>query len=124
MCPIYLSSNANDKLLHRYRDDIISPSISYAFQAANALIAKGTEFYLFFSFDYTGGTGPWPATDVETYLSAYTPNSAYYHDPANDLAFVSTFQGVDNILDWPTLISDYRLEFVLCWSSLGAIDAW
>ncbi|RDW89657.1 hypothetical protein BP6252_01689 [Coleophoma cylindrospora] len=107
-----------------YGNDKISTSISYAFQAANALIDEGTDFYLFFSFDYTGGTGPWPASDVETYLAAYTTNGGYYHDPTNGQAFVSTFQGIDNILDWPTFISDYSLEFVPCWSSLGAIDAW
>lgn len=66
-----------------YGDNTVSTSLSHTFTAANT---KG--FKLFFSFDYTGGTGPWPQADILNPLNSYGPNGAYYHT-ASGQPFVS-----------------------------------
>ncbi|KAF5877794.1 putative alpha protein [Botrytis fragariae] len=66
-------------------------------------IAGSKGFKLFFSFDYAGNG----ATEA-----------AYYF--YNGQAFVSTFEGVDNTQDWPTIIQDTGYFFIPSWSSLGA----
>ncbi|KAM3086751.1 hypothetical protein ACMFMF_000691 [Clarireedia jacksonii] len=79
-------------------DSNIPKQVDNAFQAATAL---GSSFKLFFSFDYLGGSGPWPATgqpSVASYLKQYGVSPAYFK--YNGEIFASTFEGVLNALDW------------------------
>lgn len=81
-----------------YPDSNIPTQVALAFAAAEAL---GSGFKLFFSFDYLGGGQPWPATgdnSVVSYLQEYASSPAYFQN--NNLPFVSTFEGVDNVDDW------------------------
>ena len=81
-----------------YGDPNVPIQVSNAFAAAEA---AGSNFKLAFSFDYLGGTGPWPASgndSVVSYLSEYTSSSAYFY--YDDSAFASTFEGTSNIGDW------------------------
>jgi hypothetical protein len=103
-----------------YGDDTVSASLSNAFQAVAGL---NTDFKLFFSFDYAGGTGPWPAADVASYLGEYVANSGYYHTDSGQ-PFVSTFEGPANAQDWVALKEQYGVFFMPDWSSLGAGPAW
>ncbi|TGO09349.1 hypothetical protein BTUL_0169g00030 [Botrytis tulipae] len=74
-------------------------------------------FKLFFSFDYAGN-GAWLQADVIAPVNQYKTEAAYYF--YNGQAFVSTFEGVDNTQDWPTIIQDTGCFFIPSWSSLGA----
>ncbi|TGO58568.1 hypothetical protein BCON_0053g00030 [Botryotinia convoluta] len=79
-------------------DTNIPTQVENAFNAATNL---GSSFKLFFSFDYLGGSGPWPATgssSVASYLNKYGVSSAYFK--YNGQIFVSTFEGVNNAGDW------------------------
>ncbi|CAD6448005.1 b4c09d13-a01a-4f58-97ca-ea54009a662d [Sclerotinia trifoliorum] len=72
--------------------------VENAFEAATTL---GSSFKLFFSFDYLGGSGAWPATgdsSVASYLNQYGVSPAYFK--YNGQVFASTFEGVDNAGDW------------------------
>ncbi|KAK3936550.1 glycosyl hydrolase family 71-domain-containing protein [Diplogelasinospora grovesii] len=97
-----------------YGDNTVSTSVSNAFTAANA---KG--FKLFFSFDYAGGTGPWPQGDVLNYLTNYVHNGAYYHT-AGGQPFISTFEGPSNAADWHTIKAQTNAFFMPDYSSLGS----
>lgn len=105
-----------------YPDTNVPTQIANAFAACESL-NKG--FKLFFSFDYLGGGQPWPATgdnSVVGLLTKYTSSSCY--QTYNDLPFVSTFEGTDNIDDWApggTIRSGAGdVYFVPDWSSLGS----
>lgn len=79
-------------------DTNIPTQVANAFKAATTL---GSSFKLFFSFDYLGGSGAWPATgasSVASYLNQYGVSSAYFK--YNDQIFASTFEGVNNAGDW------------------------
>src|ERR1700755_370709 len=90
--------------------------ISNAFEAADQ---AGSNFKLFFSFDYLGGAGPWPASDVTTLLQGYTTHPSYYR--YNNVPLVSTFEGTANINDWPSIRSSIPdgIFFMPDWTSLG-----
>lgn len=96
-----------------YGDETTDGSLSNAFTVANE---KG--FKLFFSFDYPGGTMPWPASSVTAYLEEYGPNGAYYL--YNGQPFVSTFEGPANSADWIDIKAETNCFFMPDWSSLGA----
>ncbi|QSZ31277.1 hypothetical protein DSL72_000840 [Monilinia vaccinii-corymbosi] len=79
-------------------DNNTPAQVAKAFTAATTL---GGSFKLFFSFDYLGGTGPWPATgpdSVASYLNRYGVSPAYFK--YNGQVFASTFEGVNNAGDW------------------------
>ncbi|KAL9087001.1 MAG: hypothetical protein Q9165_006829 [Trypethelium subeluteriae] len=91
--------------------------ISNAFTAA---AAQPGGFKLLFSFDYLGGSdGAWAATDVESVLSQYASNAAYYK--ANGQPLVSTFEGTSNTGDWSGISSSVPggIYFMPDWTSLG-----
>ncbi|RDW92917.1 uncharacterized protein DSM5745_00239 [Aspergillus mulundensis] len=96
-----------------YGDDSIADSVSLAFQAA-----QGSGLSLFFSFDYAGGTGPWPKDVVISYGTQYFNNAAYYK--YNGQPFVSTFEGPGQAADWTEIKLTTGCFFVPDWSSLGA----
>lgn len=99
-----------------YGDATVAQSVRYAFAAANAL-----GFHLFFSFDYAGGTGPWPQSDVIDYLNEYGSNAAHFS--YNNQPFVSTFEGPASASDWTAIKSATKCFFMPDWSSLGAEKA-
>ncbi|RAL62377.1 hypothetical protein DID88_004943 [Monilinia fructigena] len=84
--------------------NIASGDTNTPVQIANAFTAAtnlGSSFKLFFSFDYLGGTGAWPATgdcSVASYLNEYGVSPAYFK--YNGQVFASTFEGVNNAGDW------------------------
>ncbi|EMR89229.1 putative alpha glucanase protein [Botrytis cinerea BcDW1] len=96
-----------------YGDGSIPNSLANAF-----LAAQTTGFKLFISFDYTGGTAPWPEANVISLLNTYKSSSAYYKYLGKP--FVSTFEGVDNTADWTTIKAQTGCFLVPNWSSLGA----
>ncbi|RDW82909.1 hypothetical protein BP5796_04400 [Coleophoma crateriformis] len=107
-----------------YPDTNIPTQVANAFTAAEAMFTNGTDFQLFFSFDYLGGGQPWAATgtqSVASYLTKYKTSSAYFL--YNGLPFVSTFEGTGNIQDWAqggtirSTVGD--VYFVPDWTSLG-----
>ncbi|KAF2667664.1 putative glucan endo-1,3-alpha-glucosidase agn1 precursor [Microthyrium microscopicum] len=89
-------------------------TVSNAFQAADA-----AGFKLFFSFDYLGGAGPWPAGDVSSLLKQYASHPSYFK--YNNAAFVSTFEGTGNIGDWAGIRGSVPggIFFMPDWTSLG-----
>lgn len=103
-----------------YGDPKVPAQVAKAFAAAEAACFK-----LAFSFDYLGGTGPWPAVgnySVVTYLTKYLTSPAYWF--YSGAAFISTFEGTSNIQDWAqggTIRSavDYPIYFVPDYTSLG-----
>ncbi|PYH35104.1 glycoside hydrolase family 71 protein [Aspergillus neoniger CBS 115656] len=100
-----------------YGDSSTATQAALAFEAA-----KKVDFKLFFSFDYEGGTGAWPESDILTYLNKYASNSAHYK--YNGKAFVSTFEGTAYATDWKSIKSQVDCFFVPDWSSLGAEGAY
>jgi len=94
----------------------IGKQIATAFAAANDL---DSGFKLFFSFDYLGGGAAWDKDDVIEILKAYGSNSAHYQ--YNGKPYVSTFEGTQNINDWPTIRASVPggITFVPDWTSLG-----
>lgn len=104
-----------------YGDTNTPIQVANAFAAAEA---AGSSFKLAFSFDYLGGTGPWPATgdsSVASYLNQYASSSAYFHYGGG--AFVSTFEGTGNVGDWAQggaiRSAVGSIYFVPSWTSLG-----
>ncbi|OKL61204.1 hypothetical protein UA08_03405 [Talaromyces atroroseus] len=98
-------------------DNYLSTQVANAFAACEAL---SNGFKLFFSFDYLGGGQAWPASEVISWLEEYSTSDCYL--TYNDLPFVSTFEGTDNIEDWApggTIRSAIDVYFVPCWTSLG-----
>ncbi|KAG4436963.1 hypothetical protein IFR05_007533 [Cadophora sp. M221] len=91
-------------------------TLSRAFQAANIL-----GFKLFFSFDYAGGTRPWPQSDVTSLILQYRANGAYFQ--YNGKPFVSTFEGPDSAPQWAAIKSATNCFFIPDWSSKGAAVA-
>jgi glucan endo-1,3-alpha-glucosidase len=76
-------------------DPTVTNQIPIAFAAAEA---AGSQFKLFFAFDYLGGGSVWPASEVITLLNQYKGSSAYFN--YNNAPFVSTFEGTGNTNDW------------------------
>jgi glucan endo-1,3-alpha-glucosidase len=105
-----------------YGDSNVPIQVANAFAAAES---AGSTFKLAFSFDYLGGTGPWPASGTDSvisYLSEYTSSSAYFF--YENAAFASTFEGTNNIGDWAqggTIRSGVSssIYFVPVYTSLG-----
>ncbi|KAG7291440.1 hypothetical protein NEMBOFW57_001459 [Staphylotrichum longicolle] len=89
-------------------------------QIGNAFSAAASAgFKLFFSFDYAGGTEPWPLESVRTLIRTYGKHTGYYQH--NGLPLVSTFEGPGQADDWKTINSgDTSCFFIPDWSSLGA----
>lgn len=92
------------------------PILSHSYSLFKQL--RTTIFSLFFSFDYAGGSGPWPQADVIGYLTQYSAASAYYR--YNGQPFVSTFEGPNNAEDWIEIKAQTGCFFIPDWSSLGA----
>lgn len=92
--------------------------VGNAFQAAQDL---GSNFQLFFSFDYLGGGMPWAKEDVISLLKTYGGRANHFKK--NGKPFVSTFEGVGNILDWPYIRTQIpnNIFFVPDWTSLGPL---
>jgi hypothetical protein len=104
-----------------YGDTNVPTQVANAFAAAEA---AGSTFKLAFSFDYLGGTGPWPATgadSVASYLNQYKSSSAYFQYGGG--AFASTFEGTGNVGDWAQggaiRSAVGSIYFVPSWTSLG-----
>lgn len=104
-----------------FPDSNVPTQFANAFAAAEAL---GSDFKLFFSFDYLGGGQPWPATgspSVAATLNQYKSSPAYFN--FNDAPFVSTFEGTSNTGDWapggPIRSAVGDIYFVPDWTSLG-----
>jgi glucan endo-1,3-alpha-glucosidase len=104
-----------------YPDSNIPTQVANAFAAAEAL---GSNFKLFFSFDYLGGGETWPATggnSVASYLNQYISTLAYFK--YQGVPFVSTFEGTGNIGDWAQggsiRLAVGNIYFVPDWTSLG-----
>lgn len=102
----------------------IQQQISYAFNATQHLVSNSTassnsNFKLFMAFDYLGGGKVWDATGVKQVLTTYANHPAYFR--YNNKAYVSTFEGTDNINDWPGIKSAIPggVFFVPDWTSLG-----
>jgi glucan endo-1,3-alpha-glucosidase len=100
----------------------IANQLSYAFTAAQQL---GSTFKLFIAFDYLGAgpDNPWKQEDVITTLVLYTNHSAYFQYTSNTTsgAYVSTFEGTNNINDWKGIKDAVpgSIFFVPDWTSLG-----
>jgi glucan endo-1,3-alpha-glucosidase len=94
----------------------IEKQLDYAFNATELF---GSTFKLFFSFDYLGAGKPWDQADVKTALITYANHPAYFR--YNDRAYVSTFEGTNNINDWPSIKAAVPggIYFVPDWTSLG-----
>lgn len=97
----------------------IAPGVSYtntqltnAYQAANAIGG----FSLFLSFDYLA-TGPWASGDVVNTINTYAGNPSQHR--YNNKPLVSTFEGTNNIGDWPSIKAATGCFFVPDWTSLG-----
>lgn len=98
---------------------LADPLQSYAFEACNAV---ASDFKLFFSFDYNGGTdGAWTQDDIIEILQTYAANGCHFR--YDDRAFVSTFEGTttDEINAWPNIRAavDGGIYFIPDWTSLG-----
>jgi glucan endo-1,3-alpha-glucosidase len=85
-----------------FSDPNIPPQVANAFSAAEA---AGSDFKLFFAFDYLGGGKPWPAGPSDDFtqsvggmLNKYKDSSAYFK--VDGAPFASTFQGINNFNDW------------------------
>jgi glucan endo-1,3-alpha-glucosidase len=94
----------------------IGTQLDNAFKASSQL---GSTFKLFIAFDYLGGGKPWNAEDVKAALQKYANHAAYFR--YNGGAYVSTFEGTNNINDWPGIRDAVPggLFFVPDWTSLG-----
>ncbi|KAL3424087.1 glucan endo-1,3-alpha-glucosidase agn1 [Phlyctema vagabunda] len=93
--------------------------VANAFQAAKNL---GSDFKLFFSFDYLG-MGPWTADSVVDLVNQYSGEDAYFKRGSKPL--VSTFEGTSpaSIAEWPVIKEKTNCFFVPSWSSMGAKGA-
>ncbi|KAF1986904.1 glycoside hydrolase family 71 protein [Aulographum hederae CBS 113979] len=117
---------AQDSLIDGFVLNIAPPyagntktQIANAFNAANA---ASTPFKLFFSFDYLGAGGDnpaWPRDGVVQVLKDWGSNSAHFL--YKNAAYVSTFEGTENVGDWPYIRSQlsFPIFFVPDWTSLG-----
>ncbi|KAJ9668260.1 Glucan endo-1,3-alpha-glucosidase agn1 [Coniosporium apollinis] len=97
-------------------DGPIAAQVGNAFQAATDI---GSKFKLLFSFDYLGGAGPWPSSDIIEILQGYGSHPAHYKH--NNKPLVSTFEGVANANDWPAIHASVPggISFLPDWTSLG-----
>lgn len=93
-------------------EDTTRSSVPLAFDAAAAV-----GFKLFFSFDYAGN-GAWDKQVVIDLITQYSASSAYFYRGSQ--AFVSTFEGPENAVDWIDIKSQTGCFFMPDWSSLGA----
>lgn len=100
--------------------------VSNAFTAANSLAGQlSSDFKLFFSFDYLGGTaGPWSSGDIVNILNTYGKNGAHFQVDGKPM--VSTFEGTrdEDINSWPGIRSSVQgnigdIYFVPDWDSKG-----
>lgn len=97
----------------------IAPSDSFtdtALQKAYAAAESVGGFYLFLSFDYLS-QGPWSAEQVISATNTYKNYPAQFVYKGRP--FVSTFEGTNNVLDWPGIIAGTGCFAVPSWTSLG-----
>ncbi|KAB8234666.1 glycosyl hydrolase family 71-domain-containing protein [Aspergillus alliaceus] len=87
-----------------------------ALLAAYDAAEKIGDFSLFISFDYLSG-GPWPADRAITIINAYKNRKAQYYYKGKPL--VSTFEGVGNSGDWPSIKAATGCLFIPSWTSMG-----
>lgn len=73
-------------------------------------------FSLFLSFDYLSG-GPWPVDRVVDTINKYKTLPAQFYYEERPL--VSTFEGVSNVDDWPTIRNRTGCFAMPDWTNLG-----
>lgn len=73
-------------------------------------------FTMFLSFDYLSD-GPWSVDRVTSTINAYKDRPAQFKYGGKPL--VSTFEGVDNIHDWPAIKMETGCFLIPSWTSLG-----
>ncbi|OJJ50397.1 hypothetical protein ASPZODRAFT_129014 [Penicilliopsis zonata CBS 506.65] len=87
-------------------------------------------FKMFFSFDYSGGTGTitdgsssneteaiWPKDNVTALIKAWSSSDAYYTYQGKPL--VSTFEGPASADDWTDIKNETGCLFIPDWTSIG-----
>lgn len=98
----------------------IAPQDSYTdsvLQKAYDAAETVGNFSMFLSFDYESG-GPWSASDVITKINAYKNKPAQFYYQGKPL--VTTFEGTNNVGDWPRIKSATDTFVMPTWTSLGA----
>ncbi|KAL2207288.1 putative extracellular alpha-1,3-glucanase/mutanase, partial [Sarocladium strictum] len=79
--------------------------------------AEARDFKLFFSFDYEAW-GAWDSGVVINLVNQYQDSAAYWkHDNGGPL--ISTFEGTNNVGDWPEIKDATGGFFIPDWSSIG-----
>jgi hypothetical protein len=96
-------------------DSYTSTQLNYAYQAAAAV-----GFKLFLSFDYAANNGnpsfpQFTAGNVINWINTYKDEEAQFL--YNGQPLVSTFEGVANAGDWPSIISATGCFFAPDWTS-------
>lgn len=94
------------------QDGYTDQVLERAYQAAETV----GNFSLFLSFDYASA-GPWPAARVIRTINKYKSIPAQFYYKGKPL--VSTFEGVDNAGDWPSIKSATGCGLIPDWTSLG-----
>ncbi|KAK2788541.1 hypothetical protein FQN52_006654 [Onygenales sp. PD_12] len=94
------------------QDTYTDAVLQNAYDAASSI----GNFTLFLSFDYLSG-GPWPVDRVIKTVNTYKNNPAQFN--YHDKPFVSTFEGVNNFQDWPSIKASTGCFFVPSWTSIG-----
>jgi hypothetical protein len=94
------------------QDTYTDSSLQKAYSAAEHV----GNFSLFLSFDYLS-QGPWNLEQVISTTNTYKSSPAQFN--YHGKPFVSTFEGVDNVLDWPVIIAGTGCYAVPSWTSLG-----
>ena len=96
----------------------LQPMLDLAYAAANQV----SDFKIWLSFDYTGGSNsdgtPWHADQVVNLINIYKVEPAQYKWIDGRPA-VTTFQGCDNLNDWPSIKSQTGIFFIPNYSCLG-----
>jgi hypothetical protein len=87
-----------------------------ALQKAYAAAESAGNFSLFLSFDYLS-EGPWDLQQVITTTNTYKNSPAQFVYQGKP--FVSTFEGTNNLFDWPAIIAGTGCFAVPSWTSLG-----
>ncbi|KAK2748985.1 hypothetical protein FQN57_007268 [Myotisia sp. PD_48] len=94
------------------QDGYTEQVLDRAYQAASEL----GDFKMFISFDFLSA-GPWPKERVIKTINKYKGSPAQFVYQNKPL--VSTFEGVQNIDDWPSIREATGCFFVPDWTSLG-----
>ena len=103
-------------------DSYTSTQLDYAYAAAEAYNSgkPASPFTLFLSLDYAANNGnpsfpQFTQAAVINWINAYSGKSAQFK--VDGKPFVSTFEGVGNAGDWPTIKAQTGCYFVPVWTS-------